>query len=232
MLLTVSGADTLLLCTAFALMFTPSGAAYALDARRTRLRRGDGPADPIVAPWGFRLIQIQLTILYFMTGLLKARGTTWADGSALYYVLSDPEFRRASFGLTAYPALMNALTFGALLLELALPFLLWVRAARPFVIPAGVMLHAGIIATVNIPVFSELCVATYLLFLTGGEWAAIARVFARSGRRRRVTRVDTPSATYRGPHALRRAKREATSSIPAPHIMSDAAVYVGNDVGS
>ena len=37
--------------------------------------------------------------------------------------------------------------------EFALAFLLWVRPARPYAIAAGMLLHVGIMLTVNIPIF-------------------------------------------------------------------------------
>ena len=130
-LTTCSGADNLLMVMAFYLMLSPCGAAYSLDARRARTRRGGTAAEPLIVPWSLRLIQVQVSILYFMTALLKARGTTWVDGTALYYVLNLDEYRRFSFGLTEFPLLLHALTLGALLTEFSLAFLLWFRATRP-----------------------------------------------------------------------------------------------------
>jgi hypothetical protein len=129
----------------------------------------------LIIPWAQRLIAIQISIVYFMTALLKAQGKTWADGTALHYILNNEECRRFTLGLTAYPAVLNALTFGTLLLEFALAFLLWVRVARPWMIAAGLMLHGGVMLTVNIPIFGELITACYLTYLSPAEFFAITR---------------------------------------------------------
>lgn len=205
--LTASGADVLITIVSFLLMFCPCGAAYSLDSRR-RTKAIGGAYSALISPWVPRLIAIQISVVYFMTAVLKAQGKTWADGTALYYILNNGESRRFSLGLTGYPAAINAMTLGAVILEFALAFLLWVRAARPVMIALGVGLHGAICLTVNIPAFGELMAACYLCFLTSSEWAAIARAATFWKRRevgtRRATlpgRVDSAHSSPRGPHA-------------------------------
>ncbi len=195
-LTTSSGADNLLMVMAFYLMISPCGAAYSLDARRARARRGGAAAEPLIVPWSLRLIQVQISILYFMTALLKARGTTWIDGTALYYVLNLDEYRRFSLGLTEFPLLIHALTLGALLTEFSLAFLLWFRATRPWAILAGIALHGSILLTVNIPLFGELLMASYLTFLNATELDALLRaVNPRAWFRRRSAVEDMARPT-------------------------------------
>jgi len=196
-----SGADILLVVLAFHLMLSPSGAAYSLDARRAARRRGT-EAEPLILPWSLRLIQLQVTLLYFMSAVHKAGGKSWLEGSALYYILSNGEVRRFTFGLTAYPLLLNALAHGAVVTEFGLAFGLWSRAARPWAILAGVALHVGIMATINIPVFGELMIASYLAFLAPDQLDALLRPFTRRAgvaARRAGIRFDPPDAP-RGPH--------------------------------
>ena len=172
-LATASGADVLVVLVAFSLMLSGCGDAYSLDARRRARRRGT-EAEPLIAPWPQRLIQLQVSTVYFVTACLKASGPTWQDGTALHYVLGNDEVRRFTFGLTNYPLATNAMTYGALLLEFALAFLLWVRAARPWIMPLGIALHVAIGLTINIPVFGEVITACYLTFLTPEEFFALA----------------------------------------------------------
>ena len=199
-----SGADVLLVILAFYLMLSPSGAAYSLDARRAARRRGT-EAEPLIVPWALRLIQLQVTLLYFMSAFIKAGGKPWLEGNALYYILSNGEVRRFTFGLTQYPLLINALTHGTIVIEFFLAIGLWSRAARPWAILAGVMLHAGIMLTINIPVFGELMMASYLTFLAPDQLDALLRPFARRSARpaaparRGGVRFDPPDSP-RGPH--------------------------------
>jgi len=170
---TANGADVLVMVMAFYLMLSPCGAAYSLDARRAARKRGT-LAEPLIIPWAQRLIQVQLTLIYLNTALLKAGGSAWQDGTALHYVLFNAEVRRFNLVfLTQYPMLINLMTYGALMVELAIPVLLWIRPARPLAILAGLALHGTIWVTVNIPIFGELTTACYLTFLCPQELDAL-----------------------------------------------------------
>ncbi len=200
-LLTASGADSLLMCMAFYLMLSPCGAAYSLDARREARRRGYAPADALIVPWAQRLIQIQVACVYLVTVILKLNGGTWLDGTAMHFVLTNREVGRFDFSfLTAYPVAINILTYGGLAVELSLAFLLWVKAARPWVIAAGLLLHAGILLIINIPIFGELTTAGYLVFLSPGEWDWLRRRLDVLGWFARL-RAKVMSSPYRLPAA-------------------------------
>lgn len=207
-----SGADVLMVVLAFTLMLSPSGAAMSLDYQRARKKLG-AVFEPLIVPWAQRLIGFQIAMVYFATAMLKAGGKPWIDGTAVHYVLGNTEFHRLSFGLTAYPTLTSAMTHGAMALEFALAFLLWFKAARPWILPAGLALHAGIMMTVQIPLFSEMMVIGYLTFLGADEWFAMARWFDRK-RRSEQDRPEIPGRVdpgtgdaVRGPSPSRRAGR-------------------------
>ena len=202
---TASGADCLLMIFLFYAMLSPCGAAYSLDHRRKAKKLG-ATFEPLVAKWPMRLIAIQISIVYLVTALLKSRGPTWIDGSALYYILNNGEARRFTLGLTSYPLLLNAITFATIGLEFVLAFLLWVRAARPWMIASGLMLHAGIALTINIPIFGELMAIGYLAFLTPSEWFAIASRF------RLKQSQNEPKPTTAG-------RVDAAHASPAPHAL-------------
>lgn len=205
---TDSGADVLLMIMCFLMMLSPCGAAYSLDSRRKAIKLG-GAYSALIAPWSQKLICLQVSIAYFVTGLLKAEGKTWADGTALHFILNNGEARRFTLGLTAYPSVLNAMTLWTVVFEFAVAFLLWFRAARPAMIAMGVMLHVGIWFTVNIPIFGELMMASYLCYLSADEWARVASVidprrwFARRKNASATIpgRVDRGHATAQGPHA-------------------------------
>ncbi len=203
-LLTASGADCLLMIMAFLMMLSPCGAAYSLDARRQAKKFG-GDFSALIAPWTQRLIAIQISIVYFWAGILKAQGKSWSDGTAMYYILNNGEARRFTLGLLDYPVFLNTMTFAAVVVEVALAFLLWVKAARPLMILLGIGLHSGIAMTINIPIFGELMMVSYLCFLTAGEWDTIVRKL--DPRRRAAERPMIPgrvdaghSVEHRGPH--------------------------------
>jgi hypothetical protein len=170
------GPDAIPMLLSFYMMLCPSGAAYSLDARREARRRGT-PAERLIVPWGLRLLQMQLCLIYFQSCVIKSGGATWMDGTAVHYVLFNREFDQFDLGwLAAYPLVVNAMTHGAVLTEFALAFWLWFRPTRRWVILGGVLLHAGIRPVLNIPGFGEAMCATYLTFLDPDEVTTLIRV--------------------------------------------------------
>jgi hypothetical protein len=202
------GPDNLLLVLVFYLMLAPSGAAYSLDARRAARRRGT-LAEPLIVPWAQRLIQLQLCLIYLNTALIKCNGSTWMGGTALHYVLNNPEVGRFDFSaLGAYPILVNLLTHAALFSEFALAFLLWFRPTRRWVALLGLGLHGGVLFFVNVPLFGELMTTCYLTFLDPDELDALLRAVNPLRWLRRTPaatahipgRLD-PAHALHGPHA-------------------------------
>jgi hypothetical protein len=174
-LVSSSGADVLLLVTGFHLMLSPCGAAYSVDAWLAARRRGT-LASPLIVPWAMRMIQIQTSVVYTGAAIYKLGGALWLNGTALHYVLNNTEVTRFDVTfLTNYPLLVNVMTYAALVMEFALAFFLWFRQTRSLVILMGLMLHIGIVVTINIPCFGELMWISYLAFLTPPEFDAMLR---------------------------------------------------------
>ena len=232
-LVSSSGADVLLLVFAFNLMLSPCGAAYSVDAWLESRRRGT-LADPLILPWSLRLIQIQIALVYTLAAFFKAGGNLWLNGSALHYVLNNTEVGRfdVSF-LTHYPVLINLMTYSAVAMEFSLAFFIWFRAARPFVLYLGFMLHTGILLTINIPIFGELMWVGYLAFLTPPEFDAflhavdIRRLFRRSKPGAKVEVAPepgpetTPAPTYRPDSIIVRI--DGPSGLAGPHSIDASA---------
>jgi hypothetical protein len=174
------GTDAVPLILAFHLMLCPSGAAYSLDARRRRM--ADRNVCPTIVPWGLRLLQVQVCVIYFQSCAVKCQGPTWFNGTAVHYVLFNDEFNYFALGwLGGYPLVVNFMTHGALLIEFALAFWLWFRPTRRWAILGGVLLHAGIRPMLNVPGFGEFMCATYLTFLDADEMAAVLGALDPSG---------------------------------------------------
>jgi hypothetical protein len=157
--------DTLLRGTAFFLMLAPAGAAFSVDALRRR-GRDAFRYFPARAPWALRLIQVQLSIVYLASVWAKVRGTTWNDGTALSYVLSLDDLRRFPLPdpFLHSALLVNALTWGTLVVELSVALLIWHPVARPYVIAAGLGLHLGIDYSLRVGVFGLAIAVSYLAF--------------------------------------------------------------------
>ncbi len=119
--------------------------------------RADGVRRPLLGPrveslrstmpvWGLRLFQFQLTAIYVATVFKKWPGDTWQDGEAALWALQLVRLERFPVpDLIASSATMGkAMTWGALGLEILLPFLLWIPRTRRWGIVLGVGMHLSV----------------------------------------------------------------------------------------
>jgi predicted DCC family thiol-disulfide oxidoreductase YuxK len=162
-----SGADGVMMVMSGYLVLAPAGAACSLDRLLRVLRGKEGREAPLILPWAQRLMQLQVAILYLITFLNKWSGDKWRDGTAAYWSLRIPDVARfpVPFMDARHLWLVNLATYGTLAVELALATLVWVPRLRLYVLAAGVLLHIGIEYGINIPLFSFLMIAAYLVFL-------------------------------------------------------------------
>jgi hypothetical protein len=122
----------------------------------------------------YRLMQIQLCIVYWYAGLEKLKGVRWWDGSALWDVFSISDMTRFDLSFVAHvPFLLSIGAYSVILWEMFFPFLVWRPRIRLAYLLYGLMLHLGIILFLNLPGFGLMMLAIYTLFLTPKEATAI-----------------------------------------------------------
>ncbi len=166
------GQDVLMRLLAFYLSFMPLDYAWSLGGwwrdRRRLLSGLNGRSAALPSAWGLRLVQLQVTAIYLSTAWEKYQGLTWRDGTALFYVARmDDLFGRFALPdfLFETPWMLAAMTWGVLLLEAALPLLLWPRRTRPWAVLLAAGLHLSIEATMNIYLFEWVMLVSLVAFV-------------------------------------------------------------------
>jgi hypothetical protein len=178
----------------FLLFWSGCGQALSLDAA-VRGRTG------LVTAWPRYLLVVQLVVMYASTGFQKV-SNSWVPGGpadALWYILQQPTWQRADMTWLAplFP-LTQLATLGTWLFEAGSPALLlafWFRDtrtrpgrlralfnrldARTLFVLAGLGMHFGIEATMEVGPFSPSAVALYACLLHPDEWARLARRLVR-----------------------------------------------------
>jgi hypothetical protein len=188
------GHDRLLTNALWLLVLASSTATASLDCR---LRTGAWTSDRPVAAWPRWLAVYQLVLVYVTTGMQKigAEWWPWGDWSAVWYTLWIPHWARidARWLTPLYP-LTQLATLGTMCFELGSPLLLlafWYRAtrgrrgrlralfnrvdARRAFALAGLSLHLGIVALMDVGPFSAAAAAFYLCLWSPDEYAALGR---------------------------------------------------------
>ncbi|KIG11652.1 hypothetical protein DB30_02895 [Enhygromyxa salina] len=184
--------DQLALMFGVLLALMPAGRGFSLDARWF----GWGGTVPV---WCRRILQLQLGIMYTVTGLAKTGDTWHVDGTAIYYTLNNPynrHFDAGPFFAAIQPWLLRPMTFAVLVWEVSFGGFVsyhWVREAMGRRLPAwgqrrregrpgvripdlrwlflgfGAAMHIGIQLGVYVVFFSPLVIGSYLAFFNSED---------------------------------------------------------------
>lgn len=160
------GEDTLFRIFGFLLIFMPLGNAWSVDRW---LRRNDRPTPSLtVDGWSVRLLQLEVTMLYFSAAWSKLLGTPWRDGTALYYVTRLDEY----WGRFPIPAMvvdsewiLRGLTWSTMALEFTIPVLIWFAPTRRFALVLVVVFHLACDYTMHLFLFHWIMLVGWMAFL-------------------------------------------------------------------
>jgi hypothetical protein len=193
--------DVLVRNLAFYLMIAPTGVSLSVDRwRKEKDRFWEYPAR---APWGLRLIQIQLSLAYAATVWAKVSGTTWNNGTAVSYALRLTDLQRFHVpGFITHSLLLtNIMTLGTLALEASLAILVWNRKARPYVLVLGALMHIAIALNIMVGFFSMAILTAYLAFVPPETMAVTIQKALRRFRRSHEFEASdaVPAATAPAP---------------------------------
>lgn len=135
------GADHFMTIGLFYLMLAPHPDRRALDARLWRRRRPDAHL------LGFfrRVLQLHLCVVYLFSGLSKALGSGWWDGSNLWRALTRPPFDLVSIdALASVSFLLAPAGLAVWIIELLYPALIWRGKTRRLWLGMICAMHATI----------------------------------------------------------------------------------------
>lgn len=157
------GGDDVMRIMALLIIFSGAGDVASVD-RWLADRRGE--PIPVRTVWCTRLMQLQVSIIYLQAFLSKFSGETWRAGSAVYYAVEVPKYQRLRLPMFARTlAWSRLLSWWTIAVEFALGPLIWFRELRPIVLIAGISLHLGMEAFMNLHLFGPMMIACLLLFL-------------------------------------------------------------------
>lgn len=119
----------------------------------------------------YRLIQVQLCIVYAYTGLEKLKGPSWWEGTAVWKVLGNTQLTPMDFSFLVHmPWLFPVMTYSTLLFEVYFPAAVWYKPLRPYWLTLGASFHLIAALTMKLHFFSALMVAAYIPFIPSETW--------------------------------------------------------------
>lgn len=160
------GEDTVFRIMGFLLIFMPLGAAWSVHSLR---QHRQGVTVPLtVDGWPVRLLQIEMTMLYFSSAWSKLLGSPWRDGTALYYVMRLDEYW-GRFPIPAVvtetPWIVRGLTWSTMALEFAIPVLIWFAPTRRVALVLVLLFHLSCEYTMHLFLFHWIMLLGWLAFV-------------------------------------------------------------------
>jgi len=174
----VYGVDSIICSLLLIMCFAPTGRAMSLDrvraVRAAKRKNLTATLPPYASPWAgacIRLMQLQMAILFFYSAVGKIRIDEWWNGDAIWLAFSTYEFYNPWMleVLARQYWLVNAMTYGTILIEIAYPFLIWQRRTRPYQLAAAVSLHVLFATLMGLIYFSVVMIMGHMSFVRP-EW--------------------------------------------------------------
>lgn len=161
------GADVVACLFLLYLSLTQATARYSLDQVLSKKLRWKGvQTSDLLSSVFYRLIQIQLCVIYFYSGLEKLKGPSWWDGTALWTIIANSQMVIADLTwMKSLPLLIVVMTFGTMIFEIYFPALVWTRFWRKKLLVFGFFFHLGIGLLMALFGFSGVMLSAYCLFL-------------------------------------------------------------------
>jgi hypothetical protein len=170
----IQGGDNVAKFMSLLLIFSNAGGMLSLD-RHFGLAwlGGSGAAG---SQWAWRLMQLQVSIVYIRTALLKLRSKQWIDGSAAFHALhANPNGRfKVLPGPLHSGSLIAFMTWTSVLIEFAAGTLIWLRETRYATMIAAVVMHIGFGVFLRLKYFQSIMVVCLLLFVPNYAWTHVA----------------------------------------------------------
>jgi hypothetical protein len=219
---TLFGMDTMTNLGLIYLMLAPCGAALSVDrwleVRRERRRFGPGyvppPAPRPSATFVTRLVQVNFCYIYLVSGFSKLLGSSWWNATAPDLVLLNYSFAPFEVGVYVqvirflaqhrwlWEIIMTGGVVFTLWTEIGLPFLVWNRKMRWFMVCCSVLLHTAIGLFMGLVTFSLMMLVLLLVWVPP---EVVEQVLARAGGRIRHwlhPRSAAPAGSARGASPL------------------------------
>lgn len=180
-----NGGDTLVRITFLFLILADLSQHWSVDARRRKIEeQAVGAKVPLVPTWisnplhnaAVLLCGYQIMVVYVVSGLYKAQGTEWMEGTALYYAMTVEVFMvqpPLSQFVWQSTLVVGVGTFLSIWIQVLFPLLVLWRPTRIVALLFLLGMHFGIGVFLGLWPFSLPMMALDLLFVRDTTWESV-----------------------------------------------------------
>lgn len=152
------GVDNFISISLFYCLFMPLNKQFSID--RIIFKKRSFSPDLRMNNFFVRIMQIQMMIAYFFSGLEKFFSPFWWNGDSIWRALMRPPFISIDFSFLAqYPFIAKVLGIVTILLELLFPVMMWIKRVNKIWFISILCMHLGIAIFMNLWLFSSVMIA-------------------------------------------------------------------------
>lgn len=152
------GVESILHVALFYSIFFPCGKALAFDSK------WQISAPSVDATLSLRVLQFQLCIIYAASGLEKAVGAEWWNGNAIWYSVTEEQFRQFNFNwLAQVPWVARLAGWWTVIIETGYVLAICWRPTARFWVYNTVAMHVGIFLFMGLHTFALLMITLNLV---------------------------------------------------------------------
>ncbi len=193
------GGDNIMYICGLFLLLTHCFERFTVLGRKRRLPRIPIPGwiSILAHNTGVLLIAVQICIVYFIAGSFKMQGDMWTSGTALYYVLRNPEYHLPGLDLLFYFAAPSVIaTYVTVLSQVLFPILIIFKQTRLAAVLLMMGFHLGIAVIMGLTSFGLIMFACDTIFVSRHLGRLIDRLTGKTaaGRKREQTPVEDISS--------------------------------------
>lgn len=111
------------------------------------------------------IAQIQLSLIYFLSGYDKLLSEAWRSGAAVFSILNLDFFQNPSFTFNLSSTACWVVGWVVILFELGFAVLIWIKSFRVPILIVGALFHICIIYFLGLLDFGILMILCYAVFL-------------------------------------------------------------------
>lgn len=168
------GGDNILRVCLFYLLFADMSRYFSIDSKKTNQRSNSLKTKITNIFHNIACIAtiIQISILYLVSGLYQIIGEMWHNGTAIYYIMQVDQFSRGILTplISNNTYLIVILTYLAIIIKIAFPFLLFNKYTKYFIVLCIVGFHIGIAYGMGLITFSLTLIVLEFIVLTDQEY--------------------------------------------------------------
>lgn len=190
-----NGGDDVFRAILFLSIFLPLGRRFSIDSG---MQKEPSTTKEFFSTWSLAFF-LQVFVIYFVSYILKDHPIWRSEYSATFYSSRLDIFTsKLGYLIRDLPTVLKGITFFSIYLEWLGPLLLvfafafgrfwWVL--RTILVVLFIGFHFGIFLTMNIGLFTFICMAMWTIFLPGPFWDKLASIFGRQEDSRLVINYD------------------------------------------